>query len=78
MPALLGLGAVLLVAGLVTYGRRSPERERSALSDPINANSARRSRAVRRRYNVSRWTGLVAAVAGTGLLAIFVMNEMLR
>jgi hypothetical protein len=78
MPALLGLGAFLVIAGLVAYGRRSSERERSALSDPVNANSARRSRAIQRRFNVSRWAGLVAASVGTGLLAIFVINEMLR
>jgi predicted membrane channel-forming protein YqfA (hemolysin III family) len=78
MPALLGLGVILLVAGIIAYGLRSPERERVALSNPINANSARRSRAVRRTFSLSRWAGLVVAAVGAGLLAIFVINEMLR
>jgi hypothetical protein len=78
MPALLGLGVFLVVAGLAAYVLRSPDRERSVLSDPVNASSARRSRAIRRSFNMSRWTGLVVAAVGAGVLAIFVINEMLR
>ena len=78
MLAFFVLGAALVVGGLTAYGLRSRSREEGVLADPANVRSARRSRAIRRRFNVSRWAGLVVAAVGAGLLAIFVMNEMLR